>query len=357
MMSNYAERARQTFDALLKHFYIQAENLYLERIPLLPEDRPYSYVWPYTGVLSAANVLAQLPASVTQHEQDCTTLRHVLDGLEQYRDSEACAYDSYVRRLGGGQKFYDDNQWIGMEFIHAFHTLKDPNLLEKAAEIFQFMLQGWTDDMGGGIYWREDDFETKNTCSNGPGAVLALMLYQETGSAEYLEWAKKILTWLKRLQDPISGVYLDAVKADGSVDPRIFTYNAGTPLHANALLYAITADEAYKEAAWLLAEASKNYFAQRVEGVPTEFFPNTPWFNAVLLRGTLAFRKFDYGESLPTQSLLRRMTENLDYAWDHARDEKGLFGPDWAGREQARPRWLLDQAAMVECYALLAQAE
>ena len=351
-MMTYAERAHQTFDAMTHHFYRPAENLYLERIPLLTEDREYSYVWPYTGVLSAANALMWLP-NAAQHDQ--ATLLRVLDGLEQYRDSTAHAYDSYVRRFGGGQKFYDDNQWIGMEFIHAYRCLKDPTLLEKAVDIFQFMLRGWTDTMGGGIYWREDDFETKNTCSNGPGAVLALMLYQETGSEAYLTWAKKILTWLERLHDPVSGVYLDAIKANGSLDRRTFTYNTGTPLHANALLYEITGDAAYKQAAWALVEAAEKHFAQVVEGTPVRFFPNTPWFNAVLLRGMLAFRKFDDFESHPAHKLLRRMIENLDYAWDHARDENGLFGPSWVGNEQTTPRWLLDQAAMVECYVLLDQ--
>lgn len=351
-LPTYTQRAHLSFDALLNQFYIPAENLCLERLPRLPHDQDYAYVWPYTGVVAAANALAQLPGA---DQEDLAILRRALDGLEQYRDPEKLAYDSYVRRFGGGQKFYDDNQWIGMEFIHAYHLLNDSTWLVKAIDIFHFTLQGWSEERGGGIYWRENDFETKNTCSNGPGAVLALMLYQETNDEQYLDWAKRILDWVKQLKDPATGVYLDAVNVDGSIDRRTFTYNTGTPLHANALLYEITGDETYKREAVALIEAAESTFAQIVEGTSLRFFPNTLWFNGVLLRGALAFLPFDDSETCPTSRLLQRLAANLDYAWDHARDEHGLFGPDWAGREQATPRWLLDQAAMVECNALLAQ--
>lgn len=42
---------------------------------------------------------------------------------------------------------------------------------------------------------------------------------------------------------------------------------------------------------------------------------------------------------------------SLDYAWNHARDEHGLFETDFTGADRQSEKWLLTQAAMVEMYA------
>ena len=46
----------------------------------------------------------------------------------------------------------------------------------------RFVLSGWDERLGGGIYWRPDH-KTKNTCSNGPGATAGLVLCGDTGVA------------------------------------------------------------------------------------------------------------------------------------------------------------------------------
>lgn len=51
---------------------------------------------------------------------------------------------------------------------------------------------------------------------------------------------------------------------------------------------------------------------------------------------------------------LNSFNKSLDYAWEHARDEKGLFNTDFTGNSQDNRKWLLTQAAMVEMYARLA---
>ena len=46
--------------------------------------------------------------------------------------------------------------------------------------------------MGGGIYWCEQKKESKNTCSNAPGSVLALKLFKATNDSSYFEKGKKL---------------------------------------------------------------------------------------------------------------------------------------------------------------------
>ena len=70
--------------------------------------------------------------------------------------------------------------------------------LEKAKLIWKFILSGKDDVLGGGIYWCEQKKESKNTCSNAPGAVFALKLFQATQDDAYLKEGKELYEWTKR---------------------------------------------------------------------------------------------------------------------------------------------------------------
>lgn len=351
MKDSFYFRAELTCNTMIKRFRVKDTNYFYERVKALPTDRKVSELWPYSGVVSAYNALAAHPVFGERYYQ---ALREVLAGLEAYYDSseQPAGYDSYILADGGAQKYYDDNEWLGIEFIRAYRLLKDAQYLEKAAEMFRYAISGWSEDMGGGIYWREKDFDTKNTCSNGPAAVLALLLYEETREALYMEWAIKILEWLKPLKSPTLGVYWDAVKLDGSIDERLFTYNIGTPIHAYALLYKITKGKQYLDEACALSEAGYHYFGQLDSKSGKKILPNTPWFNVVLLRGLIELYQVDPSHNPLYLDFLK---DNLEHAWDHARAGDQSFTPDWTGLTDldSDVRWLLDQAAMVELYALL----
>ena len=73
------------------------------------------------------------------------------------------------------------------------------------------------------------------------------------------------------------------------------------------------------------------------------------WFTAVMLRGFIELYEIDHNKIY-----LNSFKKSLDYAWEHARDEKGLFNTDFTGSSQDNRKWLLTQAAMVEMYARLA---
>lgn len=47
--------------------------------------------------------------------------------------------------------------------------------------------------------------------------------------------------------------------------------------------------------------------------------------------------------------------DNLDYLWHHVRDENGLFSKSWAAGDDGNPKWLLDQASMIEFYASISK--
>lgn len=348
--ASFAGKAEITFARLSERFAIQATPAFKEHSPLRAEDAPGATLWPYTSVVAALNSLAALPRKKPTYEKD---LRAAVEGLGAFYDATANppGYDSYPRALGGGQKYYDDNAWVGLEYVRAYQNLGDAVYLTKAEEALRFTLSGWSDAMGGGIYWRQGDDSSKNTASNGPAAVLALQLYQLTGKSEYLDWGVRILDWLKGLKANESGVYWDNLRKNGDIDRQTFTYNAGTVIHANVLRYNITGEESHLREARGIALASYAYFAPARAAWQPRLFPATPWFNAVLARGYASLAAVDSAGRVSMQGL----RDYLVYAWEHARGTDGLFSPEpgGSGRDDAH-RWILDQAGMVEMFALVA---
>ncbi len=348
-----ASRADLTLQALFERFRDPSSGRFHEYDPQQPGDRPSATLWPYTGVISALNALAALPGRRTAVEP---ALRSALAGLDAYLDPGAlpAGYDSYPLAGGGGQKYYDDNAWAGLELLRASRVLGEAAYREKAAEAFQFVVSGWSGAMGGGIYWREGDDSTKNTCSNGPAAVLALELYGDTGLPYYLDWAERILDWLRHLHSHRSGVYWDNLNQSGEIDRSAYTYNTGTVLQANALLHRLTGLAEPLEKARALAKASLKVFAPQSGPRGVRLFPQTPWFNAILARGYLELSAVDPETG---QACLRVLRGYLDQAWQSARGRDDLLGPDASGTGKDDPRrWLLDQAGWIELYALAACA-
>ena len=343
--------ALKAYKSLRDRFYDKNARLYREHDPRQANDRPYAFVWPYSGVMTAVNALA---SHSEYGERFLSDVRELADSLEEYWNpaGPVPGYDSCVMRYGSDGRFYDDNEWLGMALLQAGQLLRDDRLLERARLAFRFAVSGWSEEMGGGLYWKEGCRDSKNTCSNGPGAVLALQLYEVDPQPEYLDWASRLLDWTARLKDPDTGVYWDHLKTDGTVGLATWTYNTGSVLHAHVLLYRHTGNVEALSEARRLADASLRHFAA-VKGNEVSF-PAMPWFNVVLLRGYLALREADFEMG---ERCVGAFRSYVRLAWKQGPDKRGLFGRDWSvpTREtETDVRCLLDQAAMVEAAALLA---
>ena len=93
-------------------------------------------------------------------------------------------YNAWCSGPGGTDKYYDDNAWVAMDFVEAYKSTHDPLFLQKAFATQRFVLSGWDDRLGGGLYWKLDH-QGKNTCSNAPAAAAALSLSQATVEARH----------------------------------------------------------------------------------------------------------------------------------------------------------------------------
>jgi len=338
---------------LLKETYPVDSDLnvtYLGSAASQASENRCAYLWPYSGLFSAVNVLQE---TTKKGKYKSLLTDTVLVGLEEYYDDTRLpfGYASYIDSIS--DRFYDDNIWLGIDFTDAYLSQGNPLYLQKAELLWNFVWSGYDTKLGGGIYWHEQGKNGKNTCSNAPAAVFALKLYLSTKKDSYLQLGTQLYQWTQQtLQDPSDKLYFDNKNLDGKVDTTKYSYNSGQMIQAASLLYKITKEEKYLLQAKEVAESSFLYFFDPFITEIDDFMMvknNNVWFTAVLLRGFLELYSITQDDGY-----IIHFEKGLDYAWDHARDSDGLFSTDWSGKEKNVKKWLLTQAAMVEMYARIA---
>jgi len=313
----------------------------------------YSYLWPFSGMLSAMSALFETTGD--RRYLDMLDNR-ILPGLDHYYDDSRlpAGFASYVQSQEQSDRFYDDNIWLGIDFAELYLSSGEQKYLDRAKVIWEFVKSGEDSLLGGGIYWCEQKKTSKNTCSNAPAAVFAFRMFEASQDSMYVEAGKRWYDWTKHhLQDPEDGLYWDNINLDGRVDKRKYPYNSGQMLQSAALLYRFTQDSSYLRDAQRIAASSYQCFFEAFTPLGDESFRllkrSDNWFVAVMMRGYAELHRID-GD----KRYLNAFRQNLDYAWENARDSDGLFSKDWSGSEQASRKWLLDQAAMIEMYARIA---
>ncbi len=329
----YKDRIDTLNKNVYKYFYDSSNALYYETNDVRPGEKKHSYLWPLCALIQAANEEETL-----QPSQDY--LSPVMKAIAQYYSTipSAPGYQAYVTKEEKDARFYDDNQWIAIACLDAYNRTKNQKYLHIAKEIYHFMMTGYDTLSGGGIYWKEDEKNSKNTCSNGPGILIALQLYKITDQQNYLDTALVLYNWVNaHLQSP-QGLYYDNIKIPSlKLDSAIYTYNTGTMLQSNVLLYQITKNKKYLKEAQRIASAAEKFFYKN------DKLPGNYWFNAVLLRGEIALYKID-----KNKNHIDYFINEANRIWNDDK-ENGLIG------KKGKRKRLIDQAAMIEIYARLAE--
>ena len=331
---NFNDEIGMVYRNIYRDFYDSSKQLFIEKTVLKPDEKPYAYLWPVCALVQAANEMEVLdPAK--------KLLPPVVTVINKYYSPNKPphpGYDSYAVPEGGGDRFYDDNQWIGIAYLDAYTRNKDTSYLRLGKDIYDFMMTGFDTVSGGGLYWKEFDPTTKNTCSNGPGIIMALQLFNITHEKRYIDTALLLYDWTnKNLQAPDKLFYDNIRLPSRTIDQRKYTYNSGTMLQSNVMLYSITKDKKYLQRAQEIAGASLVHFYKN------NLYPDNYWFNAVLLRGFIDLYKID-GDKKYIESFNTYAKE----VWKSQRDDKNLVGT-------RKVKSLIDQAGYLEIIARLQQ--
>lgn len=362
------DRAAITLESMYNNYQIHNSCLLRETYPidinysadyLVSEEsnntpNKYSYLWPYSGTFTAVNTIFE--ASDFSQAYKKTLEKRVLPGLEKYLDTKRnpTAYSSYITSDSKSDRFYDDNIWIGIDFLDVYFLTHENKYLSKAKMIWNFIQSGTDEKLGGGIYWCEQKKESKNTCSNAPGAVYALKLFQATNDSTFLMQGKKLYEWTKKnLQDTEDYLYFDNINLDKIIGKAKFAYNSGQMMQAASILYKLTKNSEYLFDAQNIAKGCSDFFFTKFVTPSGEKIKlikkGDVWFSAVMLRGFIELYNID-----KNRIYLDDFDKSLDYAWQHAREKNGLFNSDFSGEKKDEKKWLLTQAAMVEMFSRIA---
>lgn len=332
-------------DSSAKLDYLQGDKVKVRRV---------SFLWPFSGMMSATNALMHIPSVKNKYRGYLDSL---VPGMEQYKDTSRMptGYQAYPVVFEHSDRYYDDNGLVGTEYMEAYFNTKNPIDLDRAKTVFKFIISGWSDELGGGIYWLEGHHDQKPACSNGMALIVAAKLYQATKDPYYLNWSLRFYNWMHdNLRNP-DGLYYNDKKVDnGKINPIYWTYNSGAVLEAAVMLYRFTGDRKYLMEAQFMAKNIYQHFRDDKHDPHLNMRIDLPWFVAVLFRGYEALYKVD-----KNLTYINAIHADLDYAWANTRDQYGFTTHSWTTNpaEIKKPKWLLDEACIAELYARLAAIE
>ena len=179
-------RALVSFEAMQKAYYIKGSGLY--------NGEPFSYLWAFSQAFAATVSMAYIPHLGVNLSAE---LHARLTGLDNYLDTDnsgapegtytstLAAFDGTVAPPGGpgGTKYYDDNDWVGLELVRLYQLTHAAALLGSAEGIMAFEMAGWQENAtlgcpGGLPFSNLAENNERNTVTTAPAAELGTELYQ-----------------------------------------------------------------------------------------------------------------------------------------------------------------------------------
>jgi len=338
---------KETLDVIRRDLYIPERKLYAEEMKDGKRSEQPAFNWGVGVMLSA------LAAAARVDPQMRPWLREYADASRVYWNvtGPVPGYDV----LPGPKpvdRYYDDNAWMVMALVEAHETLGDVKYLQWAEETLKYVLSGEDEKLGGGIYWKEAEKTSKNTCSNGPSAAAALAVYSHLRKPEYLEAAKRLYAWTKKnLQDPADKLFWDNMNLKGEIEKTEWSYNTGLMLRSAVELYRETKNPAYAADAKEIEEASIAKWIDQDAGV----IKDDGKFAHLLMEAWVRRAKvMPYaGGAWPTKTL-----PGIRFVREMTRDNAGMYGHRWerAVKERLPKPMLIDQASAARAFYVGAAA-
>lgn len=343
------QRGFEVLEQIRREYYVPESKLYCDSIDVRQatsdERRNDDHViqksgpafnWGVGVMLSALNAAARLEPKYK------AWLREYADASRVYWNDKGPVPGYDV--LPGPKpvdRYYDDNAWMVLALVETYEVLGDTKYLDWASEALDYVLSGEDAKLGGGIYWKETEKTSKNTCSNAPSAAACLAVARHRRTPELVGRARALMEWTrKNLQDPADGLLWDNVNLSRRVDRTKYTYNTGLYLRAWAML---AKHEAVDRAD--LDRVAKNSVKHWID----------PATRAAKDGGRFVHLWF---EGLAEVAFDRTvMVKALDYVYTKVRDGSGRYGDAWsrpveAGRKKFE---LIEQASVARGFLFAAE--
>lgn len=306
------------------------------------------YLWSnFCGVGMQYYVCKLYPDDAAQKD----IFRKMINNFKYFRQrggtAEAVKYHSArgdVIGAGYGDCFFDDNIWVARNYLRAYEILGDEWYLEEAIRVNNWVLSGWNEELGG-LVWSEeglkDDADAQHLerglSANACGIIVNAMLADLVDSPEqkqfHLDWANKFYTFCKKMQNlPLSYDYwngihtviVNGVRKNGEINKVHYSYNSGSMILADLLMYEHAADEAEKAAylddAIKTAAAARRTFYRFDAATKRYYYQGDPWFAAILNEAYYELAKYDASG----KALLATFDQNVALAYANRDALSGL---------------------------------
>ncbi|RYD53750.1 MAG: hypothetical protein EOP83_22960, partial [Verrucomicrobiaceae bacterium] len=252
--ARYGPMAAEVTEYIHENFWLKKRDLYATAI----DNRDPDYIW-------GSGVMFSALAGAARHDRKYKPLmRKFFDGMEVYWDGKAKipAYEPAPTAGHGNDKYYDDNAWMVLTFLEAYEMTRETRYLKRAGEVLDFVVSGWDEEAGGGLWWHElhkDD--TKNTCSNAPAAVGCFRIAKFSNpqaAARRIAMGRKIMEWTTTHLRAPNGLFADSLNVKtGAKNEDQLTYNSALMLRAYLGYHALTGEDIYLEEAKKIGQAAE----------------------------------------------------------------------------------------------------
>jgi hypothetical protein len=258
---DYPAAAREVMEHIHKTFYLPDQGLYAHSL----KQRHPDYMWG-NGVMFTALLGAARHEPKSYRPQ----LAMFFKAMDRYWDAKVKipGYEPSPTRGGGNDKYYDDNAWMVIAYVEAFEMTQDRRYLQRAEQTLRFVLSGWDDERGGGIWWHEGHKAgSKNTCANAPAAVGCLVIAKHLPPAKAtasVDTARKIVDWTTTTLQAKDGLFADSIHVEtGKLNGAKLTYNTALMIRAYLGLYRATGEEEFLRQAQRSAKASDWFLSKQ----------------------------------------------------------------------------------------------
>lgn len=270
-------------------------------------------------------------------------LKRLVSTIEPYINfSNGVRGLSVLPNLNNPDRFYDDNAWIAIAMADAYSLNPDTKWLSLCKIALDFALSGEDFKLGGGIYWREREKASKNTCSNAPTAVAALNYYLITHDLKYLHTANRLLNWTQKTLQDGDGLYFDNIHLDGTLDKTKWSYNTALMIEGEVLRYEITKDSKHLNEAKRVAIVAANRWVNAKTGA----LKDDGSFAHLLCDAWLRLARHDSDPRWP-----KLVHAALAYVHNNVHATDGHYAKRWDTAPAAEDsKILLDQASVARAY-------
>ncbi len=313
-VSSLRKRGFEVLEQIRREYYLPESKLYCEEITAEGKKSGPSFNWGTGVLLSALNAAAKLDAKYKHW------LREYADASRVYWNDKGPVpgYD-VLPCPKPVDRYYDDNAWMVLALVETYEVLGDKKYLDWAEQALTYVLSGWDEKLGGGIYWRESDKASKNTCSNAPSAVACFRVAKYRRTRELFEQGVKIISWYGgKLTDPADGLLWDSIDLNGTVDKAKWSYNTGLHLQACTMFEDMMVER----------------IGQKCSSGATDKGATTRWFahqtGALTDEGKFGHLLLEGLARVPDRIKFRPLvTKALAYVYSNVRNPQGRYCNRW----------------------------